>query len=150
MAKFINYVFERDGMRDLVLYAHILIGIALVAIPIFIISESRKKSRLLKPLSFVAAALGWLTLLPSGKLYITFYPATKTLIKAGTMSWAHNVIMETKEHWGLLLPVIAAIAAGLVFSGKIKESRRWWALLAVLAASIGIMGMIVTSGAKYG
>jgi len=96
---------------------------------------------------FATAVIGWILLLPSGKLYITFYPATKTLVKAGSWPWAHSIVMETKEHWGLLLPIIATVAAGLVFTGKTKESKKWWILLIILSTLIGVMGRLVKIGA---
>lgn len=134
-------------MRDFVLFAHILLGLALILLPILILLELKKKSYWLKPLSFAAAAISWLMLLPAGKLYITFYPATKTLIKAGQYPWLHSILMETKEHWGLLLPVIATVAAWLVFSGKPEESRKWWILVIALSALLGIMGRLIKMGA---
>lgn len=133
-------------MRDIVLYLHIIIGMLLIVLPIVILLQTQKKSTWLKLLSAATSVLSWLQLLPSAVLYILFYPATKTLIKAGSWPWAHSIFMETKEHLGLLLPIIATTAAGLVFSGKIKESKRWWILLIVLAALIGVMGRIVTLG----
>ena len=133
-------------MRDLVLYLHIIIGLSLVALAIAILLQIKTKSSWLKPLSAAASLLSWLLLIPSAVLYIVFYPATKTLIKAGSWPWAHSVFMETKEHWGLLLPVIATTAAGLVFSGEIKESKKWWILLIIVAALISVMGRIVTLG----
>ena len=134
-------------MRDFVLFAHIILGLALIAFPILILLYLNKRSKWLKPLSIITAAISWLLLLPSGKLYITFYPATKTLVKAGSWPWAHDVIMETKEHWGLLLPVIATVAAGLVFTGKAKDSKKWWVLLIILSALLGVMGRIIKIGA---
>ncbi len=133
-------------MRDLVLFVHIIIGLALIVLPIVILLESKRKSSLLKPLSLLTAALGWLLLLPAGILYLIFYPATKTLIKAGQWPWAHSIVMETKEHWGLMIPIIATVAAGLVLSGKVKESRRWWILLMVVSIMLGIMGRLITMG----
>src|SRR3989338_4965333 len=134
-------------MRDLLLFAHIIAGLALIAFPIIILLYLKKKPKWLKEFSFATAAISWLLLLPSGKLYLTFYPATKTLIKAGSWPWAHSIVMETKEHWGLLLPVIATVAAGLVYKGKAKDSKRWWLLLIVLTALIGVMGRLVKIGA---
>lgn len=134
-------------MRDFVLIAHVIIGLSLVVFPILILLYLSKKPTWLKPLSLLTAALSWILLLPSGVLYITFYPATKTLIKAGAWPWAHSILMETKEHWGLLLPIIATVAAGLVFTGKAKESKKWWILLIILSALIGIMGRIIKIGA---
>ncbi len=133
-------------MRDIALLGHIVLGMALVAIPAIILLNS--KSKMVKPLSAVAAGISWILLLPAGYLYLIFYPATKTVIKAGAMPWAHSVIMETKEHWGILLPVVATVAAWLVYSGRAKESRRWWILVAVLAAAVGILGRIVKIGAS--
>ena len=134
-------------MRDLVLFAHIILGLALIAFPIIILVYIKKKPKWLKPFSLLTAALSWALLLPSGKLYLTFYPATKTLIKAGSWPWAHSIIMETKEHWGLLLPIIATVAAGLVYRDDAESSKRWWLLLIVLTALIGVMGRLVKIGA---
>ncbi|MEK6853173.1 MAG: hypothetical protein AABX64_00655 [Nanoarchaeota archaeon] len=134
-------------MRDLVLSAHLIIGLALITFSIVVLLYLDKKPRWLKSLSAAIAALSWALLFPSGKLYLTFYPATKTLVKAGSWPWAHSVVMETKEHWGLLLPVIATVAAALVYSGKTKESRKWWILVIVLSALLGMMGRIVKMGA---
>mgnify|MGYP001579721332 FL=1 len=134
-------------MRDTLLFAHIIIGLALIALPIIIIMYLNKKSSLTKPLSFVAALLSWVLLYPAGKLYLTFYPATKSVINAGSWPWVHGIVMETKEHWGLLLPIIATVAAWLVFSNKEKESRKWWTLLWILSALIGIMGRLIKIGA---
>lgn len=134
-------------MRDLVLFAHVILGLALIILPILILLELKKKSHLSKLLSSVTAGISWLLLLPAGILYINFYPATKTLIKAGTWPWTHSIIMETKEHWGLLLPIIATVAAWLVITGKAKESKKWWVLVAVLSFVIAVMGRIVKIGA---
>lgn len=134
-------------MRDLALFLHIILGTALIVLGILILLESKKKSKLLRPLSMLAAAVGWLELLPAGILYLNFYPATKTLINAGAWPWAHSVVMETKEHWGLLLPVFVTLAAWLVLTGRVKESRKWWALVIVLSALIAVLGRIVKMGA---
>ncbi len=134
-------------MRDFVLFAHVIAGLALIAFPIIILLYLKKKSKWLKPLSFATAAISWVLLLPAGKLYITFYPATKTLVKAGSWPWVHSIVMETKEHWGLLLPIIATVAAGLIFTGKYEESKKWWILTIVLSILLGVMGRIVKIGA---
>ncbi len=135
-------------MRDIVYFGHLLLGIALVILPLLILNEANRKSKLIRPLSALAAASGWLILLPAGLLYTVFYPATKSLIKAGAWPWAHSIMMETKEHWGLLLPVIATVAAWLVFTGRVKESRRWWTLVLVVSVLIGVMGRVVKMGAS--
>lgn len=135
-------------MRDLVLFAHIILGLAIVVLSVLILLElKKKKSSLLKPLSGLSAVISWILLIPSGYLYINFYPATKTLIQAGAWPWAHSIIMETKEHWGILLPIAATVAAWLVFSGKTKESRRWWVLVIALSILLAVMGRVIKTGA---
>src|SRR3989338_450204 len=134
-------------MRDVLLYAHILIGALLILLPFIILSQLKAKNSAAKPLSFLTAGLSWILLIPAGKLYITFYPATKTVIKAGTKPWAHSIIMETKEHWGLLLPFIVTIATALVFKNEFKESKKWWALAFILSILLGLMGRIIKFGA---
>lgn len=134
-------------MRDFVLFAHIILGLALIAFPLLILLYLRKKPSWLTALSVLTAALSWLLLLPAGILYIMFYPATKTVIKAGAWPWAHSVLMETKEHWGLLLPFIATVAAGLIYTNKTEESKKWWILLVVLSVLLGVLGRIIKIGA---
>ena len=133
-------------MRDLLLYLHIIIGLLLITLP-FIINARIKRGVSVKVLSAICVALSWLLLIPAGILYLIFYPATKTVIKSGSWPWVHSIIMETKEHWGLFLPLIATVATWLVFTKKEKESRKWWLLLAILSLLLGIMGRLIKIGA---
>ncbi len=128
-------------------FGHLLLGVGLVVLPIIILVNLKEKPKWLKAVSAITAAISWLLLLPAGLLYLTFYPATKTVIKAGAWPWAHSIIMETKEHWGLLLPVVATVATLLVFDGKEAESKKWWILLLVVSFLIAIFGRIVKMGA---
>jgi len=134
-------------MRDLYYFAHIIIGIALVVLPIIILTNLKNKGTLAKNLAALNAALSWILLVPAGLLYTQFYPATKTLILANAWPWAHEIVMETKEHWGILLPFIATVAALMVWQGKEEESRKWWILLIVLSILIAVLGRIVKMGA---
>lgn len=118
----------------------------MIAISIIILVNLKNKP-LTKVLSLINAALSWLLLYPSGRLYLVFYPATKSVVKAGGWPWAHNILMETKEHWGLLVPIIATVAAFLVFKDKRDESRKWWILLIIISVLIGVMGRLIKIGA---
>ncbi|HLD80639.1 MAG TPA: hypothetical protein VJA40_01415 [archaeon] len=133
--------------RDNALFFHIIIGGLLVVLPLIILLYLGKKPSWLKNASLLAALASWLVFVPAARLYVDFYPATKTLILAGTWPWAHKVVMETKEHWGLLLPVIATVAAWQVFKGDEEKSRKWWALTLVLALLLAVMGRLVKMGA---
>ena len=134
-------------MRDLVYFAHIIIGIALVLLPIIILTNLKNNGELAKKLGALTAGLSWLILLPAGSLYTQFYPATKTLILANAWPWAHSIVMETKEHWGILLPIVATTAALMVWNGKAEESKKWWIIVLVLSILLAVMGRIVKMGA---
>ncbi|MAH03569.1 hypothetical protein CMI39_02165 [Candidatus Pacearchaeota archaeon] len=128
---------------------HLILGISLIILPLFILSGLKKKASFVKPLSLITALISWLLILPSGKLYISSYSTTtKLIIKSGSYPWIHSILMETKEHWGLLLPIIASVAAGLVYSGKVSESKDWWKLLFNLSILIGIIGIIIYIGGR--
>ena len=133
-------------MRDLVLFLHVISGLALIAFPIIIL-QYKKNATWIKLIAVLTAVISWILIFAAGKLYVVFYPATKTLIKAGSWVWAHSILMETKEHWGLLIPLIATVAAGLVVSDKLEKSRKWCILLIVLAVLSGILGRLIVMGA---
>ncbi len=135
-------------MRDLGLYMHITLGILSIILSIIIIRKINSKAPIIKHLAALTAGINWLMLVFAGELYLIFYPATKLLVKAGAWPWAHSIIMETKEHWGILLPLIATVAAGLVITGKEKESKKWWMLLIAVSIIIAIMGRVVKMGAS--
>lgn len=133
-------------MTELVSLIHLALGLSLIALPIIILFEANKKrSSLIRPLSVITGAVSWILLIPAGNLYLSHYPATKAVIKAGSMPWVHSIVMETKEHWGLLIPIIATVCVGLVFQDKLEESKKWWKFLIVVAILMGIMGALITN-----
>ena len=134
-------------MRDLVYFGHIILGLLLIILPIIILRNLGKNPPWLKKLAVIVVAISWFLLLPAGSLYLDFYPATKTLVKAGAWPWAHSIIMETKEHWGILLPVFSTVAMGMMFNGKTMESKKWWILVLVLAIALAVMGRVIKVGA---
>ena len=58
-----------------------------------------------------------------------------------------TILMETKEHWGLLIPITATVAAGLVLTNRPEESKRWWILVIIISILVGVMGRIIKMGA---
>ena len=74
-------------MRDLLLYMHIIAGILIIVLSIVILRNIQKNPKWLKQASLLTAAISWIMIVPSGILYRVVYPATKTLIKAGTWQW---------------------------------------------------------------
>lgn len=123
---------------------HLIFGSLLSIIPVIIlVILEAGNHRLLKPLSLFTAITSWLLLWPSANIYLGSYQTLKKVVIAGPTPWAHTIIMETKEHWGLLIPFIATLAAGLVFSNRAKQSAKWWGLLSITTFLIAAMGRLV-------
>jgi len=101
-------------------------------------------------------ALSWLF---GGYYYVTFYGAlVRPVIKAGLAPWAHNIIMETKEHVFLFIIPLALTAAFIAFLTEeefrnLNIRRQTLVLVGLVAAlglAIGAMGFIISAAARWG
>ncbi len=92
-----------------------------------------------------------------GYYYLTFYATdAKLKILESNQPWAHQILMETKEHIFLFLPIITlSIALILLFQGKDntlltdKKAQRSIILLSFLALSMIILLFIFGSLISY-
>jgi len=78
--------------------------------------------------------------------YIVYYPEAKAEIKAGPTPWVHEILMEIKEHIGLLEPLIMLSAVFLIWYYsdnllKEKDSRRSIMVLLVIAFLLAFLEM---------
>jgi hypothetical protein len=97
-----------------------------------------------------------------GYYYLTVYASElKPVIVGGAQPWAHQIIMETKEHVFLFLPVISlALMCTLVFLGKNQtlfedsKTRKAITALALLALVMIIVtfvfGALISNAARIG
>ena len=104
----------------------------------------------------LAFVLSWLT---GGYYYVRYYgDLVKPIIKSGLAPWAHNIIMETKEHIFLFIIPLALTALFITFLDKkefeelnIKRVSMVFVLLIVgLGLLIGAMGFIISAAARWG
>lgn len=133
------------GLLGIVLFTMVLVGLL----------RSKPKLRALK----LSSLVGLLSFLGSwvlgGYYYVVFYgDAVKPIIKAGDYPWAHLVLMETKEHAFLFLPILAIVVTFAIFWGgnqlladeKFKNSLAVVNLLIVLiGVAILFMGFLISS-----
>lgn len=90
--------------------------------------------------------LNWLT---GGYYYVVIYgPQVKPIIKEGPMPWAHEIVMETKEHIFLFLPFIAVLQLSVLRKyglDLIKNKNARFSMLILLSTLIiGGLLMIFT------
>src|SRR3989344_5753697 len=155
-------------MWEILLSKPVLIGLhlafAIVGIDAFlwllgeIKNDSWRKARLywsavVGVFSFV---LSWLS---GGYYYVKYYGGlVKPAIQGGLAPWAHNIIMETKEHIFLFIIPLALTALFITFLDKkefeesnIKRISMVLVLLVVgLGLVIGAMGFMISAAARWG
>ena len=111
----------------------------------------------------IAAVIGVICLfvawVAGGFYYVDVYgTGIKPAIKASDAKWVHSIVMETKEHVFLFLPLLAFVTTSLIFRfGKElidnRAVRKTVVLLAglifLLGFSIAGMGAIIASGYRF-
>lgn len=111
----------------------------------------------------VTASLGVASFIASwiagGYYYVVYYGAiVKPVIKSGLAPWAHNIIMETKEHIFLFVVPLAMTVLFITLLEKQEmeqlQLRRlaYWlsGTVAVLGLLIGAMGFVISAAARWG
>lgn len=130
------------------LVLHIFAGVlSLVAISglMLLLKEQELNFKWIKIFSIIGL-LGFLVSFVSGGFYYTTYygSSVKPLIMKGSYSWAHKIVMESKEHMFLLLPFLAFVVfAFLNFCQeevKLNEKLKYkLIILSFVIVSIGII-----------
>jgi hypothetical protein len=146
--------------------AHPLIGIhaALGEIGIFaflwvfveLLNPTEERIKRAKIVACIGTILIFLSWLAGGYYYVKIYgPDVKPMIKEGPQPWAHKVVMETKEHVFLLLPILSLFTVALMKKHDLlnnSEARKSILKLCVLILLIGLsmafMGYLISTGAR--
>ena len=94
-----------------------------------------------------------------GFYYLNVYGSEiKPVIKASDAQWVHSIVMETKEHVFLFLPLLAIVTTSLIsrFDQELignKDARTTVTMLAGLIFLLGFaiagMGAIIASGYRF-
>lgn len=116
-----------------------------------------RKSRIITALVGVAAFIAsWLA---GGYYYVVYYGTlVKPAIKDGAAPWAHNIIMETKEHIFLfILPLAMTVLFATLLEKDdmerlgLRRPAAWLAgTVAGLGLLIGAMGFAISAAARWG
>jgi len=116
-----------------------------------------RKSRIMTAAIGVAAFVAsWIA---GGYYYVIYYGTlVKPVIKSGLAPWAHNIIMETKEHIFLFVIPLAMTVLCITLLEKedverlaLRRLAMWLSgTVAVLGFLIGAMGFIISAAARWG
>jgi hypothetical protein len=133
------------------LVAHVILGVIGVAASYAVWLHGVKK---IPPIKFLKISAGiaffsfvfsWIA---GAYYYVVYYgTAVKPIIKAGAFPWAHNFVMEMKEHVFLLLPFLSFVVFGilLVFGellGK-EENIPLKRALSFLSGMVVLLGFLI-------
>ncbi len=143
------------------LIAHVIMGvigaIGSYAVVLFLLRKEIpiRKLKIASLVAYISYFTSWLT----GGYYYWFHYGSKVkpIIKAGDYVWAHNVVMEAKEHVFFLLPTLTFVIALIVFfaSERLITDATFKSRVVTLASVtlaiaivITLSGIIISGGAQ--
>ncbi|MEM4389570.1 MAG: hypothetical protein QXG98_02825 [Candidatus Micrarchaeia archaeon] len=108
-----------------------------------------KRAKLASAAGVLFLFLSWLA---GGYAYTTTYgEQVKPVIKGGPLPWAHEVVMETKEHVFLFVPFIAfAGAAAIRLGGNRLAGDAELRFSVLLLSALVVLLVFVIAGMGYG
>ena len=140
------------------------LGFAIIGIDLFFWLLGKFKDRIGSVKNRVTiAGIGTLALISSwiagGYYYVVYYGSlVKPIIKEGVAPWAHNIVMEAKEHIFLFVIPMAVVVFFIALMNDeeidrsgIRKMAVWLSgTVAVLGLLIGAMGFIISAAARWG
>ena len=147
-------------MNEMILMSHVVFGIGCMLAAVWLFVEVRHASEAnlgrIRKMSWAAAAVMWIAFVIGGYWYVTSYKVDKAIILKGPWPFAHNLVMETKEHLVIMLLLLVTylpIAAANNLAAN-KDARRLmlWVtgLTALLALAMDGEGAMIAMGVKVG
>ena len=136
-------------MTDLILFAHPVLGVLGILAALWVIVEtlntSQKNTWRIR-LASIAVTLficgAWVL---GGYWYVHFYAPEKDVILKGPWPWAHNIVMESKEHL-FFIPLVLAFYLPIVASGRLTRSRATRVMVITVAFLILASGLVIEGG----
>ncbi len=123
-----------------------------------LLNPTEARIRRAKKVAFAGTVFLVLSWMSGGYYYVAYYGSlVKPLIKESVQPWAHQVIMEVKEHIFLFLPFLAAFVSSVLAEYKDKlekyaKTRRMtmWVSVIIVAVSLMIaaLGYVVSTAAR--
>jgi len=147
-------------MNEVILMSHVLFGVACMVAAVWLFADvlhaNPNNLARIRRVSRCAAACMWLAFLAGGYWYVTAYKADKSIILKGPWPFAHNLVMETKEHLVIMLLLLVTylpvVAANNLAASKDARKLMLWVTgtVAVLALAMDGEGALIAMGVKVG
>lgn len=136
----------------LILMLHPALGVLAILASVWVVAETLHAGSgniaRIRGASFAVASLIWLTYFVGGYWYLLHYAADKALILAGPWPFAHSIVMETKEHVFLSMPLLASYLP-IVASNDLTTNKGARVLVVSCAVLIVILGLVMEGGGAF-
>jgi len=137
-------------MKEVILLLHPTLAMLSVISAIWVIVETLNASpanlNRIKNASLIVAILMFLTWVVAGYYYVNFYAPDKAIILKGSWKFAHNLIMESKEHMFFLTLILSFLLPVVTRAKDIVTSKQSRTLI-VSVASLIVLSSLVLEGA---
>ena len=150
-------------MNEIILIAHVVFGVACMVAAVWlfvdVLNANAQNLARIRRLSWGAALAMWTAFLVGGYFYVTAYTADKAIIlaeKNKPWHFAHELVMETKEHLVIMLLLLVtylpiAASNNLATSRDARKLMLWLtAIIALLALMMDGEGALIAMGVKMG
>lgn len=131
---------------DLILLAHAALGVSgcMAALWVFVEAlnprpENAGRIQIAALIAAVFMAAAWIC---GGYWYVHFYPPEKAIILKGPWPFAHNLVMETKEHL-FFITLILGFLLPIATKEKLYANASARKLVLSIAVLITISGLVV-------
>jgi hypothetical protein len=136
-------------MSDMILFAHPTFGVLgiLAAVWVFVetLNASPENAARIRIAALAVAVFIGLAWMFGGYWYVHFYAPEKAIILKGPMPWAHNFVMETKEHL-FFIPLVLAFYLPLAARTRLVGNTAARAMVLSVAAMIALSGFAIEGG----
>ena len=133
-------------MSDIILLAHPTFGVLgiLASVWVFVeaLNASEANASRVRIAAFAVAGCIVLAWALGGYWYTVYYGAEKAIILKGPWPWAHNFVMETKEHL-FFIALILALYLPIAAAANVARNRGARAVVMTVAAFIALNGLAI-------
>jgi hypothetical protein len=136
-------------MSDIFLFAHPTFGVLgmLAAVWVFVetLNASEANQARIRTAAYVTTGCIVLAWILGGYWYTTFYAPEKAIILKGPWPWAHDLVMETKEHL-FFIPLILAIYLPIAAARKLASNATARAMVLVVSGFVVLNALAIEGG----
>jgi asparagine N-glycosylation enzyme membrane subunit Stt3 len=136
-------------MSDIILFAHPTFGVFGMLAAVWLLVEAlnaseanRNRIRYAAFAVTVCIVMAWLL---GGYWYTVYYAPEKAIILKGPWPWAHNFVMETKEHL-FFIPLILALYLPIVAAQNLAKNKAA-RIVAMAVAGFVVLNALAIEGA---